>query len=393
MTSLQDDIAQSPTSHSVVAFKETFYSGQDEDEEEYDHVQDLLYDAQVAFISHKYDRAIPLLREAVKYGSSRAAMNLAAIYMTGQDDTIDVDYAKAVHWYMEAIDIALRSTPIHYSAELGDLVEKFTDVMRFHLINPEQYPEEFQAAQAMMRVLSNRMESEGESVIAIDEQTGKEKVSKRENWRRAIWITVTYTRALVYADQNMHKKAINQYYKCLAIHRTTHHEADDLQKLAQLELAKIDPSFEPHLDEEKESIENMMQRTSLEHQHNRPERYVISFDENRRPIDSSASSDSPSSSLVSIPITVHTGSKLFLRDVSQPSDQSNDDVQASPPNQNLFSADSIPQTPLYSCIRCGRQEDMMPVCAKCKHARYCSVSCLKADVQSHSKHCRSVTPS
>src|SRR4051812_40615468 len=81
------------------------------DNDEYDSASmspdSLLIQAQTEYISHRYTKAIDLLKEAVSKGSARAAFNIGCIYQTSSHAEVPVDHGLASCFYIRALELAM----------------------------------------------------------------------------------------------------------------------------------------------------------------------------------------------------------------------------------------------------------------------------------------------
>ncbi|CAO3594967.1 unnamed protein product [Absidia cylindrospora] len=91
------------------------------------------------------------------------------------------------------------------------------------------------------------------------------------------------------------------------------------------------------------------------------------------------------------PLVLYTPSSINTNNDSSyfslpPPLQSPSSIISTPSSSSLSSTSSTPL--ITPCGHCGLQKKAMPVCAKCKSQRYCTIKCLKEHQSSHMLICR-----
>lgn len=151
------------------------YNGQTQD-----LVQELLIEAQAEIISHRFDKAVELLEQAVERGSANAAANLGTFYINGELGKVTRDYLRGFQWYLRALTLSAKATPVDCTADLLDIVQTFTDLFKFHWIEHDRNPVEWKEGHEMLRSLAKKLERESHPVIRDSA------LQIEEDYRRAI---------------------------------------------------------------------------------------------------------------------------------------------------------------------------------------------------------------
>ncbi|KAI8089862.1 uncharacterized protein BX664DRAFT_334102 [Halteromyces radiatus] len=99
---------------------------------------------------------------------------------------------------------------------------------------------------------------------------------------------------------------------------------------------------------------------------------------------SSFLSDHP---LVLVTPTFSPSSSSSLLSNHPPSLQSPTSISSTPSSISLSSS-TTSSFAISACGQCGLEKKAMPVCAKCKYQRYCSIKCLKQHQPSHTLVCQ-----
>ncbi|RUS25059.1 hypothetical protein BC938DRAFT_472684 [Jimgerdemannia flammicorona] len=147
-----------------------------------DESHELLLQAQGHYISHRFEKAVTLLKQAAKRGSVQAAVNLGAIYINGEQGKVPKDYPRACKWYLQALTLTTNATPINCTPDLLDIVQRFTDIFKLHQVDRDQNPFEWKQAYEKLRTMEKKLNQESDPVEPNDNETPR----KEENYRRAI---------------------------------------------------------------------------------------------------------------------------------------------------------------------------------------------------------------
>ncbi|RUS13127.1 hypothetical protein BC937DRAFT_86294 [Endogone sp. FLAS-F59071] len=153
------------------------YNGQSQD-----LVQELLIEAQAEIISHRFNKAIDLLEQAVERGSANAAANLGTIYINGEPGKVTRDYPRGFQWFLRALTLSANATHVDCTTDLLDIVQTFTDIFKFHWIELDRNPVEWKEGYKMLRSLAKKLEQESDPVKLNSDDA----LQIEEDYRRAI---------------------------------------------------------------------------------------------------------------------------------------------------------------------------------------------------------------
>lgn len=244
-------------------------------------------------------------------------------------------------YYITALKFARENEPVQCNSDLYDLVWRMTNLVLAHretskyqhlnwfdVISEELW--EFakqlkeESYECDLHIPTNGVYKRGSIDSTHSDSSSSGYEDDEENYRRAIRINIYNCRALVYEQSNEVNQAIIYYRKCAAVRSTPFEPQQHTQQSALAAMHRLIKSSP--------ASPTLKQRAS----------YSSAF----MSCDSLASSTTVSSA-------------------SSTSSKSN-----------------------VSCANCGIEKSTMPVCAKCKVQRYCSVSCMKTHKSVHTSVCR-----